>query len=90
MKERTTQNEESLSFQKPEPKTNWIYFLSNFINLNIQLKRQPHPMPNINEMLMKLEGFKYVTLIYLNMGYDQILLSENVSNWWMIILPRGK
>ena len=37
-------------------------------------------MPNINEMLMKLEGFKYVTLIYLNMGYDQILLSENVSN----------
>ena len=47
-------------------------------------------MPNINEMLLKLEGFKYDTSLDLNMGYYHIQLSKNASNWCTIILPRGK
>ena len=29
-------------------------------------------MPNINGMLLKLEGFQYATLLDLNMGYYHI------------------
>ena len=49
----------SPSFAQPKPKLNRVCFLSNFRNLNKQLKRKPYPMPKINEMLLKLEGFQY-------------------------------
>ena len=38
------------SFAKPKPKTNHVRFLSDFWNLNRQLKRQPYPMPKIRDM----------------------------------------
>ena len=47
-------------------------------------------MPKINEMLLKLEGFHYATLLDLNMGYYHIQLSANASNLCTIILPWGK
>ena len=37
-------------------------------------------MPNINEMLLKLEGFHYYTSLDLNMGYYHIQLRKNTSN----------
>ena len=43
-------------------------------------------MPNINEMLLKLEGFQYSTSLYLNMGYQHTQLIYNTSNLFMIIL----
>ena len=45
-------------------------------------------MPNINEMLLKLEGFKYAMSLDLNMGYYHIQLSNNTSNLCKIIIPR--
>ena len=33
---------------------------------------QTDPMPKINEMLLKLEGFQYATSLDLNMGYYNI------------------
>ena len=30
-----------------------VHFISNFRNLNKQLKLKPYPMPNINEILLK-------------------------------------
>ena len=45
------------SFAQPKPKSNQVGLLSDFINLNKQLKRKPYPMPKTNEMLLKLEGF---------------------------------
>ena len=60
------------SFAQPTPKSNWLIFISDFRNLNKQLKRKPYPMTKTNEMLFKLEGFKYDTLLYLNMGYCHI------------------
>ena len=47
-------------------------------------------MPNINEMLLKLEGFQYDTSLDLNMGYYIIQLSDKASKLCSIIHPRGK
>ena len=77
-------------FAQPKPKSNWVRFISDFRNLNKQLKHKTYPMPNINEILLKLECLQYVLLLDLNMGYYHILLSKNSSNLCMIILPRVK
>ena len=45
-------------------------------------------MPEINEILLKLEVFQYDTSLDLNMGYYNIRLSKNASNLCTIILPR--
>ena len=45
------------SFTQPKLETNLVRFLSAFRDLNKQLQRKPYPMPNINEILLKLEGF---------------------------------
>ena len=37
-------------------KTNQVCILSDFRNLNKQLKRNIYPKTNINEMILKLEG----------------------------------
>ena len=44
-------------FSQYKPKIYWLHFLSYLINLNKQLKRKPYAMPNINEMLLKMEVF---------------------------------
>ena len=46
-------------------------------------------MPKINEMLLKLEGFKYATSLYLNTGYYHMRLSNISSNLCRIIIPWG-
>ena len=63
------------SFAQPKPKYNRVRFLSDFMNLNKKLKRKIYPMPKINEMLLKLEGFQYATSLDLSMGYYHIQLS---------------
>ena len=56
----------ALSFAQPKPKSKQVRFLSDFINLNQQLKQKPYPKSKINENLLKLEGFLYATSIDLN------------------------
>ena len=70
-------------------KTNRVRFLSDFRNLNGQLKHKPYPMPKILEMLLNIEGFKYASLLYLNMGYHHIRLRKQASNLCTIILHWG-
>ena len=48
---------------------NQVCFLSDFMNLNNQLKHEPYPIHKINGIILKLEGFKYVTFPNLNTGY---------------------
>ena len=38
------------SFAQPKNKSNLVLFLSDFINLNKQLKQKPYPVPKINYM----------------------------------------
>ena len=47
-------------------------------------------MPNINEMLVKLEDFQYAMPLDLNIGYYNILLTEYTSSLCSIITPWGK
>ena len=63
------------SFAQPKVKTNRVIFLSEFRNLNRQLKQNLYLMPKILEMLLKLYGFQYATSLDLNMGYYHIHLS---------------
>ena len=45
-------------FAQPKLKTNWVHFISYFSNLNRKFKQNPYTMPKINDMLLKMEGFK--------------------------------
>ena len=47
-------------------------------------------MPKFNQILLKLEGFKYAKSLDLNMGYYNIRLSKNTSNLCIIILLLGE
>ena len=63
------------SFVQPKPKSNQVCFLSDFRNINKQLKRKTYPMHKINEMLFKMEGFQYATSLDLKMRYYHIQIS---------------
>ena len=53
-------------------KNGTIRVLSDFRKLNKLIKCKPYPIPRIQDMLLKLEGFQYATSIVLNMGYYHI------------------
>ena len=46
-----------------------VRFISDFRELNKQIKKKPFPLPKIQDLLLKLEGFQYATSLDLNMGY---------------------
>ena len=71
-------------------KNNTVRFLSDFRKLNACLKRKPFPIPKIQDMLQKLEGFKYATALDLNMGYYTIRLNPDAQRLCTIVLPWGK
>ena len=77
-------------FDQPKAKINPVRFLSDFWNLNRQLKRKPYLMSKWREMLLNLEGFQYDASLDLHMVYYQIHLSKQASNLCTNILPWQK
>ena len=67
-----------------------VRFISDFRELNKRIKRKPYPIPKIQDMLLKLEGFKYATSLDLNMGYYHIELTPHSKTLCTIVLPWGK
>jgi hypothetical protein len=67
-----------------------VRFISDFRQLNQRIKRKPYPIPNIQDVLLKLEGFQYATSLDLNMGYYHIELSPHSKKLCTIVLPWGK
>ena len=67
-----------------------VRFISDFRELNKRIKRKPHPIPNIQDMLMKMEGFQFATSLDLNMGCCHIELLPNSSKLCTIVFPWGK
>jgi hypothetical protein len=67
-----------------------VRFISDFRELNKRIKRKPFPIPKIQDMLLKLEGFQYATSLDLNMGYYHIELSPHSKRLCTIVLPWGK
>ncbi len=54
-----------------------VRFISDFRELNKRIKRKPFPLPKIQDLMLKLEGFQYATSLDLNMGYYHIELSPH-------------
>jgi hypothetical protein len=67
-----------------------VRFINDFRELNKRIKRKPFPIPNIQDMLMNLEGFQYATSLDLNMGYYHIELSPNSKRLCTLVFPFGK
>ena len=67
-----------------------VRFISDFRELNKRIRRKPYPIPNIQDMLLSLEGFKYATSLDLNMGYYHIELSAKSKQMCTIVFPFGK
>jgi len=73
------------------PKANGtVRFLTDFRKANRLLKRKPFPLPEIKDILQKLEGFSYATALDLNMGYYHIRLDPDAQKICTLILPWGK
>ena len=73
------------------PKKNGtVRFISDFRELNKRIRRKPFPIPKIQDLLLKLEGFKYATSLDLNMGYYHIKLCPMSRKLCTIVLPWGK
>ena len=67
-----------------------VRFISDFRELNKRIKRKPYPIPNIQDMLLNLDGFQYATSLDLNMGYYHLELDDNAKQLCTIVLPFGK
>jgi hypothetical protein len=67
-----------------------VRFISDFRELNKRIKRQPYPIPKIQNLLLKLEGFKHGTALDLNMGYYHIELSDASKELCTITTQWGK
>jgi transposase InsO family protein len=67
-----------------------VRFISDFRQLNQRIKRKPYPLPKIQDLLLKLEGFTYGTSLDLNMGYYHIELNPDARKLCTIVLPWGK
>ena len=70
------------------PKQNGtIQFISDFQKLNSMTKRKPFPIPKVQDVLQKLEGFTYTTSLDLNMGYWHVTLMPEMEDMCTITLP---
>src|SRR5688500_13631933 len=76
-----------LTISKPDGS---LWSLADLRELNKRIKGYPFPIPKIQHMLQKLEGFMFATSLDLNMGYYHILLTLNASRLCTAILPWGK
>ena len=65
-------------------KNDTVRFISDFRELNKRIKRKPYPIPKIQDLLLKLEGFKYATSLDLNMGYYHINLCPESKKYALL------
>jgi len=54
-----------------------VRFISDFQELNKRIRRKPYPIPKIQDLMLKLEGFAFATSLDLNMGYYHIELTPH-------------
>jgi len=64
--------------------------ISDFRELNKRMLRKPCPIPNIQDVLLNLEGFQWATSLDLNMRYHHIRLNPASKQLCPIVLPFGK
>ena len=67
-----------------------VRFISDFCELNKCIKHKPFPIPKIQDLLLKLEGFQHAMSLNLNMGYYHIELMPFSKRLCTIVMPWGK
>ena len=77
---------DSSTFIIPE-QNGTVYMVLDFRKLNANLIRKPHPIPKNSIIIQELEGFRYATAFYLNMGYYAIHLDILSQDMRTIITP---
>ena len=58
-------------------KDGMVHFVSDFCKLNKKICRKPHPVPKVQDMLVKLEGFRCGSSLDLDMGHCHIELNPD-------------
>ena len=71
-------------------KNNTVKFILDFRELNKQIKRKLYPIPEIQDLILKLEGFQYATFLDLNMGYFHVKLDPQSKHLCTIVISQGK
>ena len=71
-------------------KDSTIRFINDLWELNKHIKCMLYPLPKMQEMLLKLEGFQYAMALDLNMGYYHIRLDLASKKLCMLVFPWGK
>jgi len=66
-----------------------VRFTSDFRELNKRTLRKPHPIPNIQDMLLNLEGFQWATSLDLNMGHCHVRLDPASEQLCAVALSFG-
>jgi Reverse transcriptase (RNA-dependent DNA polymerase) len=67
-----------------------VRFINDLRELNKRIRRVPFPLPKIQDLLLKMEGFTYATALDLNMGYYHIRLDASSRQLCTLIFPWGK
>ena len=67
-----------------------VRFISDFRELNKCIKCKPFPIPKIQDLLLKLEGFQHAMSLDLNMGYYHIELTPFSKRLCTIVTPWDK
>jgi len=78
----------SPSFFRPK-KDGGVRFVSDLRKLNEQLVRRPFPLPNIEDVIWKMNGFTFATRLDLNRGYYHFVLDRESQKLCGIVLPWG-
>ena len=71
---------------KKDGRVRWV---SDFRKLNQVIKRKRYFLPNINEVMQRRNGFKFITKIDLSMGFYTFQLDEVAQNYCVISTPFG-
>ena len=79
----------SPSFFRPK-KDGRVRFVSDLRRLNACLERHPYPLPLIEEVIWKMNGFTFATCLDLNRGYYHFVLDEESRKLCGIVLPWGR
>jgi len=67
-----------------------VRFINDLRELNKRIRRMPFPLPKIQDLLLKMEGFSYATALDLNMGYYHIRLDAASKKLCTLVFPWGK
>jgi hypothetical protein len=67
-----------------------VRFINDLRELNKRIRRMPFPLPKIQDLLLKMEGFTYATALDLNMGYYHIRLDAASKRLCTLVFPWGK